>query len=230
MGIRLFNVALWWPHSSLRVSIWMTLDISPKECPQLHCVERYSEPLLEEIIVLQAWACVNQADWSRVLFVLVEAQSRHSCCAFCAPARVCLSVCCSQFSSCTWHALTIHIDPSVPSSLKSFHSHCPSILPPAFHLPLPWCRGLQPLALPLRSWVTRTERTPPQVTSPTTTSSQRLMSSSPRSPWPSNGSLKTSTTMTYHRSDAPQCVPKTSRSLWRRRPVVLSVVVVNESW
>ena len=34
----------------------------------------------------------------------------------------------------------------------------------------------------------------------------------------------------HHRSDAPQCVPKTSRSLWRRRPVVLSVVVVNESW
>ena len=32
--------------------------------------------------------------------------------------------------------------------------------------------------------------------SPTTTSSRRLMSSTPRSPWPSNGSLKTSTTMT----------------------------------
>ena len=32
--------------------------------------------------------------------------------------------------------------------------------------------------------------------SPTTTSSRRLMSSSTRSPWPSNGSLKTSTTMT----------------------------------
>ena len=29
----------------------------------------------------------------------------------------------------------------------------------------------------------------------------------------------------HHRSDAPQCVPKTSRSLWRRRLVVLSVVV-----
>ena len=33
----------------------------------------------------------------------------------------------------------------------------------------------------------------------------------------------------HHRSDAPQRVPKTSRSLRRRRPVVLSVVVVNES-
>ena len=30
----------------------------------------------------------------------------------------------------------------------------------------------------------------------------------------------------HHRWDAPQCVPKTIRSLWRRRPVV----VVNESW
>ena len=28
----------------------------------------------------------------------------------------------------------------------------------------------------------------------------------------------------------PQRAPKMSRSLWRRRPVVLSVVVVNESW
>ena len=35
-------------------------------------------------------------------------------------------------------------------------------LPTAFHLPLPWCRGLQPRALPLRSWVLRTMRTPPQ--------------------------------------------------------------------
>ena len=31
------------------------------------------------------------------------------------------------------------------------------------------------------------------------------------------------------RSDAPWCVPKTSRSLWRRRLVVLSVVV-SQSW
>ena len=33
----------------------------------------------------------------------------------------------------------------------------------------------------------------------------------------------------HHRSDAPSCVLKTSRSLWRRRPVVLSVVV-SQSW
>ena len=33
----------------------------------------------------------------------------------------------------------------------------------------------------------------------------------------------------HHRSDIPSCVPKTSRSLWRRRPVVLSVVV-SQSW
>ena len=69
-------------------------------------------------------------------------------------------------------------------------------LPTAFHLHLPWCRGLQPRALPLRRSVHRTSTTPPQVMSPTTTSSRRLLSSSTRSPWPSNGSPKTSTTMT----------------------------------
>ena len=66
----------------------------------------------------------------------------------------------------------------------------------ACHFPLPWCRGLKPRALPLRSWAPWTVKTPPQVMSPTTTSSQRIMSSSPRSPWPSNGPLKTSTTTT----------------------------------
>ena len=33
----------------------------------------------------------------------------------------------------------------------------------------------------------------------------------------------------HYRQDAPWCVPKTCRSLWRRRPVVLSVVV-GQSW
>ena len=33
-----------------------------EECLQLHCVEGYAEPSLEEINVLQAGACVNQAD------------------------------------------------------------------------------------------------------------------------------------------------------------------------
>ena len=74
------------------------------------------------------------------------------------------------------------------SPLSSCTSYCLS--------PSTWCRGLQPCALPLRSWVPRAIRTPPQVMSPTNTSSQRLMSSSPRSPWPSNGFLKTSTTTT----------------------------------
>ena len=80
--------------------------------------------------------------------------------------------------------------------LLSLHLSYLPALPAALHLLLPWCREIQPRALPLRSWVTRTKRTPPQVMSPTTTSSRRLMSSTPRSPWPSNGSLKTSTTMT----------------------------------
>ena len=101
--------------------------------------------------------------------------------------------------------------------LLSLHlSYLPALLA-ALHLPLPRCRGKQARALPLGSWVPLTVRTHPQVMSPTTTSSRRLMSSTPRSPNASNGSLKTSTTTT------------SSRSLWRRRPVVLSVVV-NESW
>ena len=44
--------------------------------------------------------------------------------------------------------------------------------------------------------VSRTTSSPPQVMSPTTTSSHRLMSSSIRSPWPSNGAPKTWTTTT----------------------------------
>ena len=34
----------------------------------------------------------------------------------------------------------------------------------------------------------------------------------------------------HHRQGALWCLPKTSRSLWRRRPIVLSVVVVRQSW
>ena len=63
-------------------------------------------------------------------------------------------------------------------------------------LQFPWCRGLKPRALPLRSRVPRTLRTPPQVMSPTTTSSRRVMSSTHRSPWLGNGSLKISTPTT----------------------------------
>ena len=44
----------------------------------------------------------------------------------------------------------------------SHHSLYLPALPTAFHLLLPWCRGLQPRALPLRRWVPRTKRTPPQ--------------------------------------------------------------------
>ena len=79
-------------------------------------------------------------------------------------------------------------------------------------------------ALPLRSWVPRTKRTPPQVLSPTTTSSRRLMSSSPRS-----RAWRLRLRWRHHRQDAPWRVPKTSRSRWRRSPVVLSVVV-SKSW
>ena len=75
----------------------------------------------------------------------------------------------------------LSLRPLHPPHFPSLHLLYLPALPSAFHLPLPWCRGLQPRALPLRSWVPRTKRTPPQVMSPRTTSSRRLMSSSPRS-------------------------------------------------
>ena len=104
--------------------------------------------------------------------------------------------------------------------LLSLHlSYLPALLA-ALHILLLWCRGLQARALPLRSWVPRTRRTPPQVMSPTTTGV------CDRATVPCRRRLR----WHHHRSDAPQCVPKTSRSLWRRKPVVLSVVIVNESW
>ena len=55
--------------------------------------------------------------------VLVKAQSRRSCCAFGAFARICLSPCVVlRFLLYVPHALTIHIDSSVPSRLKSDQS------------------------------------------------------------------------------------------------------------
>ena len=88
------------------------------------------------------------------------------------------------------------IDHIVDQVCLSFHRHrhdsCARWVtliptsPSAFHFLLPWGRRLQPRVLPLLSWATRTIRTPPQVMSPTTTSSRKLMSSSPRSLWPSN--------------------------------------------
>ena len=67
---------------------------------------------------------------------------------------------------------SLRLLPFTSSPISSSLSYLPALLA-AFHFLLPWCCGLQPRALPLRSWVTRTTR--------------RLMSSSLRSPW-----LKTS--------------------------------------
>ena len=78
-------------------------------------------------------------------------------------------------------------------------------------------------------WHPGRETTPPQVMSPTTTSLQRHMSNTPRSKRAADPSWLR-LRWRHHRSDAPSCVTKTSRSLWRRRPVVLSVVVVCQSW
>ena len=70
----------------------------------------------------------------------------------------------------------------------------------------------------------------PQVMSPTTTSSRRLMSNTPRSPWLSNGSLKTSTTMTspsvrrslMRAEDEPITLKKKAcRPVCRRQSVVI---------
>ena len=78
---------------------------------------------------------------------------------------------------------------------------------------------------------TRTIWTPPQVMSPTTTSSRRLMSSTPT--WPSNGSLKTSTTMTWpsvrrslmRAEDEPITLKKTAcRPVCRRRQWVMTLL------
>ena len=54
--------------------------------------------------------------------MVVKAQSRRSCCAFCAPARICLFFCdVLSFLLHLSHAVAIHIDSSVPSRLKSDH-------------------------------------------------------------------------------------------------------------
>ena len=66
----------------------------------------------------------------------------------------------------------------------------------------------------------------PQVMSPTSTTSRRLMNTTPRNPrFPWWLPLR----RRHHRQDAPWRVPKTSRSHWRRRPVVQSGVV-SQSW
>ena len=69
--------------------------------------------------------------------------------------------------------------------------------PLGLQLLLPRCGGQIPCALSLMRTLTLLPRTSlPHVTSHTATSSQRLMSNTPRSPRMSNGTLMTSTTMT----------------------------------
>ena len=76
----------------------MTLD--SEECLQLHCVERQSEPLLEEINVFQASACESDRLIQSVV-VLVEAQSRRSLLRIlCTCAYLFVSLCCSHVT-CT---------------------------------------------------------------------------------------------------------------------------------
>ena len=75
----------------------MTLDISPKNVHSFVVWNGIQNLYLRKSTCFRLELCVNQADRSREFVVLVEAQSRRSCCAFCALARICLSVCCSQF-------------------------------------------------------------------------------------------------------------------------------------
>ena len=84
--------------------------------------------------------------------------------------------------------------------LLSLHFSYFPALPAALHLLLPWCRGSQPCAFPLRSWATWPIRTPPQVLSPTTTSSRRLIPGvidRTMVPW------RLRLRWRHHRSDAP---------------------------
>ena len=92
--------------------------------------------------------------------------------------------------------------------LLTHHLSCHQAVPTARHLPLPLplCGGQIPCVLPLRTLAPWPRESLPQVMSPTTTSSQRLMSNTPRSPRASNGSLMTTTTMSS---------PSATRSLTR---------------
>ena len=60
-------------------------------CLMLHCVERFSGPLLEENQRVSGWSLCESNHWTQSVVVLAEAQSRRSCCAAVAPAHICLS-------------------------------------------------------------------------------------------------------------------------------------------
>ena len=98
------------------------------------------------------------------------------------------------------------------SLLPHLHLSDHPVLPTARQLQLPRCGG--PIH-PLRTLAPWPRRTPPQVMSPTTTSLQRRMSSTPRSPRASNILPMTSTTMTS---------PSARRSLTRAEdePITLT--------
>ena len=81
------------------------------------------------------------------------------------------------------------------------------VLPPAHRLHLPGCGGQIPCALqPMRTLAPLPSTTLSQVMSPTTTTSRRLMNTTPRNPWSSSGPRMTSTSMT---------LPSARRSLMR---------------
>ena len=75
--------------------------------------------------------------------MLVKLQSRRSCCAFCAPARICVSLCCSQFLlalvTCTDdpHRYKRAIKSQVRSQLISLSIHAVCIVEQIVDAPMP---------------------------------------------------------------------------------------------
>ena len=78
----------------------MALDISPKEVYIFIVWSCTRKPFLEEIRNqrVSGLSLYESGRWIQGFDVLGRAQSRRSCCALCAPARICVfSLSCSQF-------------------------------------------------------------------------------------------------------------------------------------
>ena len=117
---------------------------------------------------------------------------------------------------CVFLWLPRHLHSLLPHLLLSDHL----VLPSARQLHLPGCGGQIPCATPLRTLAPWPRTSLPQVVSPTSTTSRRLMSTTPRNPLASSGPQWLRLRWRHHRQGALRRVPKTSRSLWRRRPIV----------
>ena len=130
----------------------------------------------------------------------------------------------SRFEYCSWSLRLLHSLLLLPHHLSDHPA-----VPTARHLQLPRCRGQIPCVLPLRTLAPWPRTSLPQVMSPTTTSSRRLMSNAPRSPRANSGSLVTLSTMTppsarrslTRAEDEPITLKKKDRRPVCRRPSVM---------